>query len=154
MARTGYSLGITGEQFARVKANELQVSPKHAIEIASFIRNQDVNRALEYLNEVVALKKAVPFRRFNRNVAHKRGLVGWDAGRYPVKASKGYIKLLEGVKKNAEYSGLDADRLVIVHAAANRGKGQKAFFPRAMGRATPKRRETVNIEIIVQEVQE
>jgi hypothetical protein len=31
MARTGYSMGITGEQFARVKANELPCSPKHAI---------------------------------------------------------------------------------------------------------------------------
>ncbi len=147
-------MGTRGDQFARGKANELPVSPKHAIEIARFIRNQDVNRAISYLHEVVAKKKAVPFRRFNRNVAHKRGLEGWDAGRYPVKASQGYIRLLESIKKNAEYSGLDADRLVIVHAAANRGRGQKAFFPRAMGRATPKRRETVNIEIIVQEVQE
>ncbi|MGD9936672.1 MAG: 50S ribosomal protein L22 [Methanoregulaceae archaeon] len=154
MARTGYSMGTRGDQFARAKANELPVSPKHAIEIARFIRNQDVNRAISYLNDVVEKKKAVPFRRFNRNVAHKRGLEGWDAGRYPVKASQGYIKLLESIKKNAEYSGLDADRLVIVHAAANRGRGQKAFFPRAMGRATPKRRETVNIEVIVQEVQE
>ncbi|KAF5052209.1 Ribosomal protein L22p/L17e [anaerobic digester metagenome] len=147
-------MGTRGDQFARAKANELPVSPKHAIEIARFIRNQDVNRAISYLNDVVEKKKAVPFRRFNRNVAHKRGLEGWDAGRYPVKASQGYIKLLESIKKNAEYSGLDADRLVIVHAAANRGRGQKAFFPRAMGRATPKRRETVNIEVIVQEVQE
>ena len=154
MARTGYSLGTRASSSPGPRRTSLPCSPKHAIEIARFIRNQDVNNALDYLNEVVALKKAVPFRRFNRNVAHKRGLVGWDAGRYPVKASKGYIKLLEGVKKNAEYSGLDADRLVIVHAAANRGRGQKAFFPRAMGRATPKRRETVNIEIIVQEVQE
>ena len=147
-------MGTRGDQFARAKANELPVSPKHAIEIARFIRNQDVNRAISYLNDVVEKKKAVPFRRFNRNVAHKRGLEGWDAGRYPVKASQGYIKLLESIKKNAEYSGLDADRLVIVHAAANRGRGQKAFFPRATGRATPKRRETVNIEVIVQEVQE
>ncbi len=147
-------MGTQGETFARAKANELPVSPKHAIEIARFIRNQDLNRAISYLNDVVEKKKAVPFRRFNRNVAHKRGLEGWDAGRYPVKASQGYIKLLESIKKNAEYSGLDADRLVIVHAAANRGRGQKAFFPRAMGRATPKRRETVNIEVIVQEVQE
>lgn len=147
-------MGTRGDQFARAKANELPVSPKHAIEIARFIRNQDVNRAISYLNDVVEKKKAVPFRRFNRNVAHKRGLEGWDAGRYPVKASQGYIKLLESIKKNAEYSGLDADRLVIVHAAANRGRGQKDFFPRAMGRATPKRRETVNIEVIVQEVQE
>lgn len=154
MARTAYSVEAEGEQFARAKANELPVSPKHAIEIARFIRNQDVDRAIDYLTEVVALRKAVPFRRFNRNVAHKRGLSGWDAGRDPVKASKTYIRLLEGVKKNAEYSGLDADRLTIVHAAANRGRGQKGFFPRAMGRATPKRRETVNIEIIVREVQE
>jgi large subunit ribosomal protein L22 len=86
-------------------------------------------------------------------VAHKRGLPGtWDAGRYPVKASKAYIRLLESVKKNAEYLGLDAEKLEIVHVSANRGRAQKSFFPRAMGRATPKVRESVNIEIIAREV--
>jgi large subunit ribosomal protein L22 len=153
MARVDYSNKITGDNIAKGKANELNMSPKHSIEIASFIRNQRVNDAIAYLNEVIALKKAIPFRRFNRNVAHKRGLPGnWDAGRYPVKASKAYIKVLESVKKNAEYIGLDAENLEIIHASANRGRAQKAFFPRAMGRATPKVRESVNIEIIVREV--
>ena len=153
MARIDYSQKISGDNIAKAKANELNMSPKHSIEIATFIRHQRVNDAIAYLNEVVGLKKAIPFRRFNRNVAHKRGLPGnWDAGRYPVKASKAYIRVLESVKKNAEYIGLDADNLEIIHVSASRGRAQKSFFPRAMGRATPKVRETVNIEVVVREV--
>jgi len=153
MARTDYSQKVRGDTVAKAKANELNMSPKHSIEIATFIRHQRVNDAIAYLNEVVKLKKAIPFRRFNRNVAHKRGLPGnWDAGRYPVKASKAYIRVLESVKKNAEYLGLDAENLEIIHASANRGRAQKAFFPRAMGRATPKVRESVNVEVVVREV--
>ena len=153
MARIDYSQKISGDTIAKAKANELNMSPKHSIEIATFIRHQRVNDAIAYLNDVIGLKKAIPFRRFNRNVAHKRGLPGnWDAGRYPVKASKAYIRVLESVKKNAEYIGLDTDNLEIIHVSANRGRAQKAFFPRAMGRATPKVRETVNIEIVVREV--
>jgi len=153
MARIDYSQKISGDTIAKAKANELNMSPKHSIEIATFIRHQRVNDAITYLKDVIGLKKAIPFRRFNRNVAHKRGLPGtWDAGRYPVKASKAYIRVLESVKKNAEYIGLDADNLEIIHVSANRGRAQKSFFPRAMGRATPKVRETVNIEIIVREV--
>ena len=153
MALIDYSQKISGDNIAKAKANELNMSPKHSIEIATFIRHQRVNDAIAYLNDVVGLKKAIPFRRFNRNVAHKRGLPGnWDAGRYPVKASKAYIRVLESVKKNAEYIGLDADNLEIIHVSANRGRAQKSFFPRAMGRATPKVRETVNLEIVVREV--
>ena len=153
MARTDYSQKVKGDTIARAKANELNMSPKHSIEIATFIRHQRVNDAIAYLNEVVKLKKAIPFRRFTRNVAHKRGLPGnWDAGRYPVKASKAYIRVLESVKKNAEYLGLDIENLEIIHVSANRGRAQKAFFPRAMGRATPKVRESVNVEVVVREV--
>lgn len=153
MARTKYSQQIEGENVARGKANEVPVSPKHAIEIASFIKDKRADEAVAYLEEVVAGKKAIPFRKFNRNVAHKRSLSGWDAGRYPRKASEAYIRLLHSVTRNAEYIGLDTDKLKIVHVSANRGRGFRGFFPRAMGRATPKRRETVNIEIVVREVE-
>jgi large subunit ribosomal protein L22 len=152
MARTGYSATIEGENTARAKANELPISPKHSIEIARFIKNMTTTEAKAYLADVVDLKKAIPFKRFNRNVAHKRGLSKWPAGRYPVKAATAYIRLIESVEKNAEYIGLDTENLRIDHVSANRGRGHQAFFPRAMGRATPKRRETVNIEIIVTEV--
>jgi large subunit ribosomal protein L22 len=153
MARVNYSKKFEGDTFARGKVNEISISPKHSIEIAAFINHKRISEAIAYLNEVIALKKAIPFKRFNRNVAHKRSLHGiWDAGRYPVKASKVYIRLLESVKKNAEYLGLDVEKLEIVHVSANRGRAQKSFFPRAMGRATPKVHETVNIEIVAREV--
>ena len=46
MARIAYSKKVEGDNIARGKANELSVSPKHAIEIAGFIRHQRVNKAL------------------------------------------------------------------------------------------------------------
>jgi large subunit ribosomal protein L22 len=154
MARTEYIMKIEGDNIARAKANELHCSPKHAIEIASFIRHKNVDVAIAYLNEVVAKKKAIPSRRFKTNVAHQKSLTGVVCqGRFPVKASKEYLRVLESVKKNAEYAGLATDNLEIVHAAANRGRSMKAIFPRAMGRATPKARETVSIEVIVREVE-
>jgi large subunit ribosomal protein L22 len=153
MAKTGYTMQVQGEEFARAKAHEVDISPKHAIEIARFIRRMNADEAIQYLEQVVALKKAIPFRRFNRKVAHKRGLTKASGGRYPEKAARAYLRVLASVKKNAEYTGLDAANLKIVHVAANRGRGFDSFMPRAMGRATPKRRERVNIEIIVKEVE-
>ena len=82
MARIDYSQKISGDNIAKAKANELNMSPKHSIEIATFIRHQRVNDAIAYLNEVVSLKKAIPFRRFNGmwriNVASRE--TGMQAG--------------------------------------------------------------------------
>jgi large subunit ribosomal protein L22 len=153
MARTKYSAKIPGETIARAKANELHISPKHSIEIGRFIKNMTTKDAIAYLEDVVDAKKAIPFKRFNRNVGHKRGLVQWDAGRFPKKASREYIRLLQSAEKNAEYLGLDIEKLKIVHVSANRGRAFRAVFPRAFGRATPKWRETVNMEVIVREVE-
>jgi large subunit ribosomal protein L22 len=153
MAKTAYSLDVEGEGFARAKAHEIPISPKHAIEIADFIRHMTTTEAIAYLGQVVAKKKPIPFKHFNRNVAHKGSLDKWAAGRYPVKAAQAYIRLLTSVGKNAEYIGLDVEKLEIIHLTANRGRGHDSFFPRAMGRATPKRRETVNLEVIVKEAQ-
>ena len=136
---------IEGENAARAKANEIPVSPKHSIEIARFIRNMTTAEAKAYLADVVELKKAIPFKRFNRNVAHKRGLEGWAAGRYPVKAAKAYIRLLDSVEKNAEYIGLDTENLRIDHVSANRGRGLRAFFPRGRRRFPPPPRRPASL---------
>ena len=153
MARTNYSLKMDGDKVARAKANELPCSPKHAIEIAKFIRGKNTKQAIAYLEDVVDLKKAIPYKKFNRNVAHKRGLDKWDAGRYPVKASTSYLKLLRSVEKNAEYIGLDTEKLEIFLVSASRGRRMRGIFPRAMGRATPKMAESVNVEVFVREVE-
>lgn len=153
MAKIAYSVQMDNENIARAKVNEAPISPKHAIEIASFIRNKNLDEVESYLQQVLLHKKAIPFKKFNRNVAHKRGLEKWDAGRYPEKATKVYLRLINSVRKNAEYSGLNLSNLQIIHVSANRGVKRRAMFARAMGRATPKIREMVNIEIIVAEME-
>ena len=152
LVRTGYSMEMEGEDIARAKANEVDISPKHAFEIARFIRRMRTDDAIEYLTQVVDLKKAIPLRGYNKKVPHHRGLARWHTGRNPQKAAKVFIRLLNAAQKNAEYIGLDAANLTIGHVMASRGRRHVAFFPRAMGRATPKNRETVNIEVIVKEV--
>ncbi|HJK01882.1 MAG TPA: 50S ribosomal protein L22 [Methanocorpusculum sp.] len=157
MARTEYCNKLTGDNIARAKANELGCSPKHAVEIAHLIRNMMADDAISYLEQVINLKKAVPFHRYARNVSHQRCLngktFGTSSGRYPVKAAAEYLRLIRSAQKNAEYMGLTPEKMVIIHAAANKGRCIKAIFPRAMGRATPKHRDTVNIEIILREGQ-
>lgn len=153
MARTEYSQKFEGITYVRGKANELPISPKHAIEIARFIRHKKVNDMIDYLDLVIAAKKAIPFRTFRRNIAHKKDLPGCPSGRYPKKAAIAYKTLLLHLKKNAEFSGVDQENLEIIHSSANRGRTIKAFFPRAMGRSSPKHKESVNIEIVAREVE-
>ncbi len=153
MARTEYSNKVSGDGIVRGKANELPISPKHAIEIASFLKGKRVAEAITYLEDVTAGKRAIPFRRFRRDISHQRCLTGYVNGCYPRKASEAYLRLLRSIQKNAEYAGVDPESIEVIHASANRGRGMDAFFPRAMGRATPKRRETTNLEIITREVE-
>ncbi|MEM0363772.1 MAG: 50S ribosomal protein L22, partial [Sulfolobaceae archaeon] len=73
------------------------------------------------------------------------------AGRYPKKAIKYVLKLIENAEANASNKGLNLDKLVIIHIASHKGITLKRYMPRAFGRATPKYRRTSNIEIILKE---
>jgi len=112
----------------------------------------NLSDAEDYLQAVIAQKKAVPFKRHKKEVPHRRGLEGWAAGRYPVKASKAILKVLKGLRANAEEKGLDTDRLRIIHAAAQRGGRIRKYIPRAFGRASPYEQQLTHVELAVAEV--
>jgi large subunit ribosomal protein L22 len=73
------------------------------------------------------------------------------AGRYPQKAAKEYLLLLDNLESNAEYKGMDLDRLKIVSAVVHKGTKLERFTPRAMGRASPKIDTLIHVELIAQE---
>jgi large subunit ribosomal protein L22 len=131
---------------------ELHISPKAAREICRTLRGMRANLARDYLEDVIALKRAVPFKRYARNVAHKHGLVGSDAGRFPQKAAKAVLVVLDNALANAEYKGMESDKMRILHAGTKKGRTIRGWMPRAMGRATPKNTETVSVEMILSEV--
>lgn len=68
----------------------------------------------------------------------------------PKAASEPVAKLLKSAVANAENNlDLSADTLYVAEAFANQGPTLKRFTPRAQGRATPIRKRTSHITIIL-----
>jgi len=105
--------------------------------------------AKEYLQAVVDKKKSVPFKRYRKKLAHRRGAGG--SGQFPIKTAKAILKVLENAEANATYKGLDAEKLKVVHANAHKGIKIPGFLPRAFARATPFNKPLANVEIILKE---
>ncbi|MBS7287686.1 MAG: 50S ribosomal protein L22 [Candidatus Freyarchaeota archaeon] len=152
MPKFGYSIyGLDPALTAKASGRDLRISPKAAREICNTIKGMMLYEAKELLDEVIRLKRPIPFRRHKGKQAHKRGLQGWHSGRYPVKAARAIMKILDNVETNAEQKGLDVDNLRIIHAATHRGPVMKRYMPRAFGRTTPKFRSLTHVEIVVKE---
>lgn len=152
MSKVEYAAQYDPATTAKAMAYEINVSPKHCIEILRQVRGMKVARAKAFLQNVIDKKESVPFKRFARNVGHKRHQAGWGSGRYPVKASKEILKLIKHAEANAEYKGLEPENMAIVHASSKKGRVIQGVMPRAMGRATAWNIETVTVEIVLGEV--
>ncbi len=136
---------------ARAMAKSLKISPKHCVEISNAIRGMNVVKAKVYLQDVIDMKKSVPFKRYNKKVGHRKGQKGWPSGRYPVKAAAQVLKVLENAEANAEYKGMDTEKLYIEHISSHRGVVIQGAIPRAFGRVTPFNTSTTHIQIVLQE---
>jgi large subunit ribosomal protein L22 len=138
----------SGVSVARARGIELPISPKKTYEVLNAIRGLRVERARQLLEDVVALKRPVPFRRYNQETAHKRGI---GPGRFPKKVARSVLLVLRNAEENAEYDGLDAERLYIKIAASGRGRIRIARMPRAHGHPDPWNEQTTNVEIVLAE---
>jgi len=141
----------SGVSVARARGVELPISPKKTYEILNAIRGLPVERAKMILEDAIALKHAIPFRRYNQETAHHTGT---GPGRYAKKVAKNILQVLENARENAEYESMDADRLFVKIAASSRGRIRKASMPRAHGRATAWNEQTTHIEIVLAERKE
>lgn len=136
----------------RASVREKSISHKHAREIALAIKGMTIEKAREFLENVISKQIAVPYRRYHNEVAHRSNIRdGFSAGRYPQKAAKEFLRLLDNLESNAEYKGMDLDRLRIISAVTHKGTKLKRFQPRAMGRSSPKYDTLVHIELVAQE---
>jgi large subunit ribosomal protein L22 len=149
----GYSITeeLDPEKTVKASGREVRVSPKSAREICRTIKGMMLTQAKHFLKNVMAKRAAVPFRRFNKKAGHRHGLEKAYAGRHPVKAAKHVLKVLESAEANAEYKGLDTERLRIIHASAYPGMKIKRYTPRAFGRAAPKFETLCHIEVALKE---
>lgn len=152
MARWSFSnKNLDPVKTAIASGRDLRISYKHAVEICSSIRGRSLKNAKDFLNEVIEMRRPIPFKKYKGKVGHRRGLHKWYAGRYPVKAAKAILKILKEAEANAEYKGLDIDNLWIIHAAAHKGTKIRKYIQRAFGRSTPYFQQLVHVEIGLEE---
>ncbi|WP_255168121.1 50S ribosomal protein L22 [Natrononativus amylolyticus] len=147
-----YSVDADPDSTAKAMLRERHMSHKHSKEIARELKGRTVDDAIEYLEAVIAGERSVPFRSHNSGVGHRSDIDGWDAGRYPEKASEAFLDLLENVSANADHQGFDGGSMEIVHVAAHKVGESIGRKPRAMGRATAWNTPQVDVEIVTAEV--
>ena len=75
-----YSMDSDPDISARAQAVEVDISPKHSVEICNKIRGMQLQSAKDYLSEVIELKTPVPFKKYNGKVGHRKGK-GFGPGR-------------------------------------------------------------------------
>jgi len=162
--RSGYSFPINElpdlTRIALAKGYELPIKWKHAREICNAIMEKGMylHEAIEYLKDVMEQKNYVPFKRFKGNVAHRKNSYywKWPAGRYPYKAAKYILSVLENALNNAKDKGLDERRLKILLLAAHKSR----ILRRRPDRRGPgilrgwKVKRGTNLEVVVMEVPE
>jgi large subunit ribosomal protein L22 len=146
----GYTQEADPDTMARAIGKEVPVSPKDTREVCRMLRHKRVNDAIKILEEIIDLQRPVPFKRYNTGVPHKAGIA---AGRFPKKSAQAVLDVLESAKHNAEYKGLDADNMRIKVIAPSLGRVIAGYMPRAYGRSTQWNQQTVNIEVILEEVE-
>lgn len=142
-----YSYQKSEEKTAKAYGKEINVSWKHCNEICHFIKGKKVDKAIPYLEKVIKKEAFIPYRRYTKGVGHREN---GQIGRYPEKASKIIIKLLQNAKANAEFKDLDTKKLKIEHATAYKAVTLDRI--KAKGRAKTQNIELTNIEIVVKEV--
>lgn len=146
----GYTQDTDPETTSKAIGKEVSVSPKHCREVCKMLKGMNIEQVRTYLQGVADLKTPVPYSRFKLYLSPKPKV---GPARYPVKAAKAILAVIESARSNAEYKGLDADNMKVKWATANRGRITQGHMPRAFGRSTPWNEQTTNIEIILEEAE-
>ena len=102
---------------AKAHGRDLRVHFKTSRETAMAIRGMELSRAKKYLEDVIAHKDIVPFRRHRKGPGHHAQCKNhtWPVGRWPEKSCRFIMKLLQNAEANAESKGLDSENLFITH---------------------------------------
>lgn len=114
----------------------LKVHFKNTREVAHSIKGLNLNRAKQYLQNVIKKTEIVPFVRYRYGVGRKSQLKKFKgtSGRWPVKSAQNIFQILRNAEANAKEKGLCLNSLYIkkieVHKAM---KGHRRTF-RAHGR--------------------
>ncbi|CAO2184405.1 unnamed protein product [Urochloa humidicola] len=142
---------------AKAMGRDLRVHFKNTRETAFALRKLPLVKAKRYLEDVMAHKQAIPFRRYCGGVgrtAQAKSRHSNGQGRWPVKSAKFILDLLKNAESNADVKGLDVDNLYVSHIQVNQAQKQRRRTYRAHGRINPYMSSPCHIELILSEKEE
>lgn len=129
---------------ARALGKNMPVSWKDCTEIGRFIKQDTISKAENKLEKVIEKELPVPYTKFDSDAGHKSGK--GDSGKFPVKAAKHMLEVLQEAESNAEHQGLNKGALHVDNVITN--KGNEYVTPsRLRGRKT----KAAHVNIIVGE---
>ena len=123
---------------AVAQSYNLPISTKHSTAVCKFIKNKKIEDAINDLEFVIRLKKAVPMK---GEIPHRKGK-GMMSGRFPKKSAGYFLNLLKSLSANSDYNGLKEP--IIVEAVANIGV-------RPYGRFGSVRKKRTHVKIVAKE---
>ncbi len=130
------------ENSVQVVGLNIPISRKIGREIAVFIKGKYVDRAITELEQAAEGKLAIPYKRHNTEIPHRKGK-GIMSGRFPINTSVQIVKLLKNLKANAENKALSEDDIFIVHAAC-----QHSSIAWHYGRHRRRKRKLAHFELV------
>ena len=152
MPAKNYSKKIeTPDKCCTARGSDLRVHYKNTRETAAAIKGMGLRRAVQFLENVLEQKEAVPFRRHTGGAGrhaqakhHKYPNVGW-----PKKSAEFLLSLLLNAESNAEFKQLDVDAMKITHIQVQRATKQRRRTYRAHGRIGAYLCSPCHIELIL-----
>ena len=93
---------------AAVNAKDLPISTKHSMAICNWIRGKKIEESIYFLEQVAKFKKPLPMK---GEIGHRKGKI--MSGRYPINATKQFIKLLRQLAANASVNEIDLEKTKI-----------------------------------------
>lgn len=141
---------------ASARGAYLRVSFKNTRETAQAVSGWNLEIAQKYLEDVLAHKRAIPFRRFNSSIGRTAQGKEWGVqkARWPTKSINYVQDLLKNAQSNAEAKGLDVSKLKITHIQVNQAPKQRRRTYRAHGSVNAYQSSPSHIELIVTEEEE
>nr|AJS13034.1 large subunit ribosomal protein L22 [uncultured archaeon] len=138
-----YATKTEKEKNAKAVGLALPISTKHCVEICNYIRGKRVEDAIHILEQVLDKKHAIPYKKYKRDLAHRKGI---GPGRYPEKTCKEIIKVLKSASANAQYKGMGVSNLYIKHICAH-----LASRPWHYGRQSRRKMKRSHVEVVLEE---
>jgi len=125
---------------------DIDVSYKKAVVVCDKLRGMNLEDAIALLEAVAALEQPIPFKKYNKGTSQRPGA---GVAKYPVKVAAEILKVLKNAQTNAEYKGLDAEKLRIISIQANKGPARRRRKPK--GRWKAWKTQYVSVQAIVKE---